>query len=220
MTACCEQKSCFINSFLNPIAARESARSKAIAASTTAAAPARSVASPPCAAATSSRCTASSPRKSAEVVLSYWKSLEHGNKFRKNGVTIPESCPKPEKHARLRRETCGNAVSKLHGRAPNPRARQRGGARARGGWRLPVYGENFCKFWKKFRSFSGKITKSELFGRKSAKIAKSCKNTPQKCLQNEEMSQKNLSPTSAGRRTPPPCTVGGPGAVRGGWGWY
>ena len=82
-----------------------------------------------------------------EVVLSYWNDLEHGNKLRKNGVRIPESCPKPGKHTHLRKETCGTAVSKLHGRAPNPRARQRGGARARGGWRLPVCGEHFYDFW-------------------------------------------------------------------------
>ena len=31
------------------------------------------------------------------VVLSYWNALAHGNKFRINGVTIPESFPKPLK---------------------------------------------------------------------------------------------------------------------------
>ena len=63
----------------------------------------------------------------SEVVLSCWNAGDHGNKLRKNRLRIPESCPKPAKHTRLRRETCGTAVSKLHGRAPNPRARQRGG---------------------------------------------------------------------------------------------
>ena len=92
-----------------------------------------------------------------EVVLSCWNAGDHGNKLRKNGVRIPESCPKPAKHTRLRRETRGTAVSKLHGRAPNPRARQRGGARARGGWRRPVCGEHFYDFWLFFRSFSGKL---------------------------------------------------------------
>ena len=82
----------------------------------------------------------------SEVVLSYWNALEHGNKSRKNGVKIPESCPKPVKNTHFREEPRITAVSKLHGRAPNPRARQRGGARARGGWRLPVCGGHFYDF--------------------------------------------------------------------------
>ena len=84
--------------------------------------------------------------KNSEVVLSCWNALEHGNKFRKTGLIIPESCPKPVKNTHFREEPRITAVSKLHGRAPNPRARQRGGARARGGWRLPVCGGHFYDF--------------------------------------------------------------------------
>ena len=55
-----------------------------------------------------------------EVVLSYWKDISHGLKPRKNLRGDPRRITKT-------RKICGTAVSKLHGRAPNPRARQRGG---------------------------------------------------------------------------------------------
>ena len=61
------------------------------------------------------------------MVLSYWNAPAHGNKFRLKEATIPESCPKPIENTHFREEPCSTAVSKLHGRAPNPRARQRGG---------------------------------------------------------------------------------------------
>ena len=58
---------------------------------------------------------------------SYWNAPAHGNKFRLKEATIPDSFPKPMENTHVREEPCGTAVSKLHGRAPNPRARQRGG---------------------------------------------------------------------------------------------
>ena len=60
------------------------------------------------------------PPPPGEVVLSYWKDISHGLKPRKNLRGDPRRITKT-------RKICGTAVSKLHGRAPNPRARQRGG---------------------------------------------------------------------------------------------
>ena len=84
------------------------------------------------------------------MVLSCWNALEHGNKFRKTGLIIPESCPKPVKNTHFREEPHITAVSKLHGRAPNPRARQRGG-------RAPVEVGDF-PFLESIFTIFGKLT--------------------------------------------------------------
>jgi hypothetical protein len=95
-------------------------------------------------------------REKDEVVLSYWNAPAHGNKFRLKEATLPESCPKPIENTHFREEPCSTAVSKLHGRAPNPRtASARGDRAVRGGWRLPVFGEHFYDFWKINWSFPG-----------------------------------------------------------------
>jgi hypothetical protein len=55
----------------------------------------------------------------------------------------------PRRISKKNRKICGTAVSKLHGRAPNPRARKRRGRR------LLVFEDHFYDFWKKLRDFRG-----------------------------------------------------------------
>ena len=56
--------------------------------------------------------------------------------------------PKTGKHAVL---PCPSST----GARRTPERVSEGGARARGGWRLLVFGEHFYDFWKKFRDFRG-----------------------------------------------------------------
>ena len=141
----------------------------------------------------------------SQEVLSYWKAVAHGSKSRKKKATIPESCPKS---IHSREEPWGTAVSKLHGRAPNPRARQRGG-------RAPVEVGDFPfleSIFVIFGNFSGLspefIPKTAISRRNDQRLPKS----PPKILTKYRNDAKTTCvPTSAGARTPS-CGVGGPGA--------
>jgi hypothetical protein len=52
------------------------------------------------------------------VVLSYWNALAHGDKFRINGVTIPESFPKPLKKKKSEKNPAVLPCPSSTGRAP------------------------------------------------------------------------------------------------------
>jgi hypothetical protein len=96
-------------------------------------------------------------------------------------------------------------VPNFHGlQCRDPRTASARGARFRGGWRLLVFGEHFCDFWKKFRDFHGLCCLWEQF---RPEMTKSCKNVPKICLQKPVA---NL----LGLRGPSSAESGSPGAVR------
>ena len=148
----------------------------------------------------------------AQEVLSYWKAVAHGSKSRKKKATIPESCPKS---IHSREEPWGTAVSKLHGRAPNPRARQRGG-------RAPVEVGDFPfleSIFVIFGNFSGLspefIPKTAISRRNDQRLPKS----PPKILTKYRNDAKTTCRQPPRARGPPPAESGVLARPRS-LGWY
>ena len=140
------------------------------------------------------------------MVLSYWKDISHGLKPRKNLRGDPRRITKT-------RKICGTAVSKLHGRAPNPRARQRGG-------RAPVEVGDFPfleSIFVIFGNVSGPspdfIPKTAISRRNDQRLPKS----PPKILTNTEMTPKPPVANLRGRADPL-LRSRGSWRARGAWG--
>ena len=152
------------------------------------------------------RCRAGSA--TGEVVLSYWKDISHGLKPRKNLRGDPRRITKT-------RKICGTAVSKLHGRAPNPRARQRGGRAPVGVGDFPFLESIFMIFGKLSGLFPDNRPLRAISRRNDQRLPKSAP----KILTNHRNDSKTTCRQPPRARGPPPAESGGLARPRS-LGWY
>ena len=143
-----------------------------------------------------------------EVVLSYWKDISHGLKPRKNLRGDPRRITKT-------RKICGTAVSKLHGRAPNPRARQRGGRAPVEVGDFPFLESIFMIFGKLSGLFPDNRPLRAISRRNDQRLPKSAP----KILTNHRNDSKTTCRQPPRARGPPPAESGGLARPRS-LGWY